>query len=64
MGESTAGSAISPSKAGCRLYVPAVRDVRELALSHFGLREIAWARPVVMLPRSMARGVSSLPRRS
>ena len=41
MGESTADSAISLSKAGCcRLYVPAVRDV----LSHFGLREIALRR--------------------
>jgi hypothetical protein len=44
MGQVTADSAIPLSKAGCRLYVPAVRDVRELALSHFGFREIAFRR--------------------
>jgi hypothetical protein len=43
MGQGTADSAVSLPKAGGRLDVATImRDIRELTLSHFGFREIAF----------------------
>ena len=41
MGQGTADSPVPLPKAGGRLDKAAVRDIRELALSYFGFREIA-----------------------
>jgi hypothetical protein len=42
MGQGTADSAVSLPKAGGRLDVATMHDIRELTLSHFGFREIAF----------------------
>jgi hypothetical protein len=42
MGQVTADSAVSLPTAGGRLDVATMRDIRELTLSHFGFREVAF----------------------